>query len=775
MLYATPRARTVSRREKVLMTTSLVAAAACVATLPARAQNTERQTISLDGIWEVADSVSPTDRPAKFDHRAPVPALTHSSTPAFTNVGEFHSLEYEAIKGLAGLPSNLASIKGAGNPGQTRNYFWYRTSFNAPSARVTARLKVNKAQFGSEVWVNGVRVGINDSCFTAGHYDITKAIQWSEKNEVVIRIGAHPGVLPPGNTCVFDFEKRRWTPGIWDSVSVYFNDGASITSMQVAPRIDSLEAIVQTQLKNPTSAAVRFNLVQSVRGLKDGAVIARSSQHITLAAGEERTVTETISLPDAKLWSQEAPNLYVLDTSTGGDSASTRFGMREFRFDTISKRAYLNGKTIFLRGGNIALHRFFDDELSGTLPWEEVWVRKLLGSIPRKMHWNTVKFTIGPVPEKWLDIADEEGLLVLYEFPIWTLTPSILPGYSKIYDTATLRQEYEDWLRDNWNHPSIVYWSASLESKLPEEQAGMMIESIRKLDLSNRAWGNSWNPPQGPDDPSEYKQYKFASAMRGPSFDMTQLEAGTGAERMFLDTPSGHAGIITEYDWLWLNRDGSPTVWSQKTWEKMPYPNATAEERHKTQAYLLAGLTEYWRAYRNYAGVIYLAYLSISDGQGWVADYFSDVKNLTFNPYFGGYVFESFKPLGVYVNFWQHALELGSHRDFEVMMVNDEGVPSKGTISLVLEDNGGKTLAKASRPYDVAAYGQHTQVLSLDMPNIEGEVTLKAIATPSEGPTKDTTTSHRFFKLLAKGSLPQRRNAPTERDDPGGQFESKIP
>lgn len=748
-----------------MFSTISVIAAAVLASAPAGAQDTGRQTISLDGTWEVSDSVSPTQQPERFEHRAPVPALTHSATPNFPKIDEFITPEYDVVKRLVGLPTDGTVFKGAGNPGHERNYFWYRTNFDAPSARTVARLKVSKAQFGSEVWVNGVRVGSNDSGFTAADYDISKAIRWSARNEVVIRIGAHPNVLPPGNTAIFDFEKTRWTPGIWDSVSAYFSDGASITSTQVAPRIDPQQIVVQTQLKNRTSASIRFTLVQSVRGLKDSAVIAKTSQPITLAAGEERTVTETIPLPKAKLWSREAPNLYVLDTSTGGDSTATRFGMREFRFDTATKRAYLNGKPIFLRGGNIALHRFFDDEHSGTLPWQDAWVRKLLGSIPRKMNWNTVKFTIGPVPEKWLDIADEEGLLVLYEFPLWTLMPAFTQGYKKDLDPVALRQEYEAWLRDNWNHPSIVYWSASLESKLPEELAGKMIESIRELDLSDRPWGNSWNPPQGPNDPHEYKQYMSGDR----NFDITQLESGSGMRRSTYDPPSGHVGIITEFDWLWLNRDGSPTPYTKDLWGRIPFPRATAEDRFQTQAYLLAGLIEYWRAYRNYAGVIYLAYLS----EGWVVDNFRDVRNLTFQPYYDEYVGNAFKPLGVYVNFWQRALEVGADRSFDVMMINDEDAPTKGTVSLVVEDQAGKVLATASRPYELAAYGQMTYPLSLQMPNIEGGMTLKAIATPLEGATKDKTTSRRFFKLVAKGALPapQPLGGSQQSSESGGQFD----
>jgi hypothetical protein len=716
--------------------------AAVLAVMPAQAQTNGRQTVSLDGVWEVGETVS-SERPAHFDHRAPVPALTHSAIPSFPQVDEFVTPEHNVVKRLVGLPIDNQSFKGAGTAGNTRNYFWYRTRFDAPSPRGRARLEVLKAQFGSDVWVNGVPVGHNDSGFTAGEYDITKAIRWSANNEVVIRIGANPNVLSPGNTAIFDFEKTRWTPGIWDSVSLYFNDGVSITSTQVAPRISPREIVIQTQLKNTTPSAIRFNLAQSVQGLKDNTIIARSSRQLTLEPGEERTVAETISLPNAKLWSPGAPNLYIVRTSTGGDSTSTRFGLREFKFDTATKRAYLNGKPIFLRGGNIALHRFFDDPDSGTLPWDDAWVRKLLGPIPRKMHWNAVKFTIGPVPKRWLDIADEEGLLVLYEFPLWTLTPALTQGYKKELNATSLHEEYRAWLRDNWNHPSIIYWAASLESKLPDELAGKMIESVRKLDLSGRPWGNSWNPPAGPDDPYEFKQYVSAD----PRFNMTQLESEGGLRRGPFDPPTGHVGIITEFDWLWLNRDGSPTPYTKDVWSRIPYPHATAEERFQTQAYLLSGLIEYWRAHRNYAAVIYLAYLS----QGWVVDNFQNVKDLTFRPHFEEYVSNAFKPIGVYINFWQPALEGGTDRSFDVMMINDDGTQSKGTISLVLEDQWGKQLATVSRPYALAAYGQTTYPLSIRMPAIEGQVVLKGIATPSAG-AKDTTISRRFFKLVAKGA-----------------------
>ena len=67
----------------------------------------------------------------------------------------------------------------------------------APSRKQRALLVVNKAQFGTAVWLNGKKVGEHLGCFTAGRFDLTDAIHWKGDNQILIRIGAHPGALPP--------------------------------------------------------------------------------------------------------------------------------------------------------------------------------------------------------------------------------------------------------------------------------------------------------------------------------------------------------------------------------------------------------------------------------------------------------------------------------------------------------------------------------------------------------------------------------------------------
>jgi hypothetical protein len=712
----------------------LGALALLLAAPPVRAQ---RVTLDLNGMWEIADSVEAEGMPETFDHAVSVPGLVHNATPPFPDVDAFDSVELISNRirsaHLADRLPESARVEPPGVSRQERNYFWYRRSFTAPSGRSVATLRVRKAQFGTAVWLNGRKIGEYPGCFTAGLFDITPAVKWGGDNVLVVRVGAHPGVLPPTYPAGTDFEKLRWTPGIYDEVSAHFSDNPLIESVQVAPRIASSEILVETKVTNRGDEPASFSLEQEVLEWKGEARVARGpATTVTLAPGEARAVRQTLAIPDAHLWSPEDPFLYQLLTSTGGDSEVTRFGMREFRFDTATRRAWLNGRVYFMRGSNITLHRFFEDPRSGQLPWDDAWVRKLLVDIPKRMHWNSFRFCIGPVPDRWLEIADEAGLLIQNEFFVWTGAPEWDRSYARHWDGEEMVRQYSDWLRDNWNHPSVAIWDANNESRDPLF-AETIIPAVRPLDLSGRPWENSYNQPVGPDDPIEDHPYLYSGYLWGPPFALTDLEGRTGSPKS--PPRAARAMILNEYGWLWLRRDGEPTVLTRRVYDDLLGSDATAEERFELNAYLLAALTEHWRAYRNYAAVLHFVYLTSSFPGVFTADHFQDVEALVLEPHFEDYMGEAMKPLGVYVNFFQPAVAAGQTRRFRVMMVNDAYAQEQGELVLTLETREGREVTRVATPFSIAPLGSLSRDLELEAPAVGGEYLLKATATTDTGST----------------------------------------
>ncbi len=711
----------------------------------------QRVELSLDGVWEIDDSLAPDTIPERFAHRVPVPGLAHLAEPPLENVDAFDSREllYRRVvlqrMGLrADGPGQLAREGVAGIPRQDRNYLWYRRTFRVPARKCVAILRIAKAQFGTAVWLNGKKIGEYPGCFTASYFDLSRAIDWEGENTLVVRVGAHPGVLPDTYPTGTDFEKLRWTPGIYDRVSLRLSDNPVIEHIQVAPKIDRSRIIVQTQLKNH-GPAVEFTLAHRVKTWKEGELVAESEpKRLKLQAGTTVTVTQEIPIPHPTLWSPENPFLYVVETTTGGDSARTRFGMREFRFDPATGKAYLNGKICYLRGSSITLHRFFEDPQSGSLPWDEAWIRRLLDEVPKQLHWNAFRFCIGPVPERWFEIADEAGLLIQNEFFIWTARPS--KDYFRHWDTDELLRQYSDWVRDNWNYASLVIWDSCNETHDPVF-GEVIIPTVRKLDLSDRPWENGYNRPVEPGDPVEDHPYLFirTGTRDDAKFQMTELETMDGRRRRGDQYPA----IINEYDWLWLRRDGTPTVATEKLYPKYLGPNATAEERFALNAYWLAGLTEFWRAHRHHAGVLHYGYLIYDEPFGYTCDHFVDIANLKLEPHFADFMAEASKPLGVYVNFWQPQLAAGAERRFEVILINDRHQAVRGRLVLTLESVEGKVLVRAERPFALGPVGQQRLELALTAPaRTSGKCLLRATAVPAGDWPEAPTVSRRWVDIV---------------------------
>jgi hypothetical protein len=753
------RIMTSSRKQNKTLWLACCLALVCIcgAQVQAADGKNHRTTVSLNGQWDVDESVNADSIPKTYGHKAPVPGLTHSAVPAFPDVDEYQTRQLLSdMVEFDGL-SKADYEKTAGTLGwshQQRNYFWYRKTFDAPVRNAVALLKVNKAQFGTVVYLNGVRIGEHDPCFTAAWFDVTQAMHWNASNEVVIRIGAHPGVLPRNVIASTDFEKYHWTPGIYDDVSLMVMNNPVVSTVQVAPQLAASSILIQTVLHNYSDHAVTTKVEQQVFEWKSrSAASALVAIQVEVPAGAEKTVMQTIPVPKAHLWSPEDPFLYQVTTSTSGDDLTTRFGMREFRFDTVTQRAYLNGRPYFMRGSNITLHRFFEDPEVGMLPWDEAWLHRLLVEIPKQLHWNSFRFCIGPVPDRWLEIADENGLLIQNEYPVWVGAPGWL-GYDESlkYDTKEMISEYSEWMRDNWNHPSVAIWDASNESILPEFTR-TIIPAVRDLDLSNRPWENSYNAPAGANDPVEDHQYLMAGLSDEDAtpkvgqhlFQLTDLESMVGpAEGP--ESKTGHAMILNEYGWLWLNRDGSTTPVTQWLYPRLLGDRNTPENRLALQAYILGGETEFWRAYRRYAGVLHFVYLTSSHPKAFTSDHWKDLKKLELQPDFAKAMENAFNPLGVYLNFWHPTLNTSEQRDFMIAMVNDEDRPRSGTLRLQFSGADGKAAAAENLPFSLAPLGAESYVMTIKAPALSGKYTLQAIAIPADD-SGHPTISHRDVVL----------------------------
>ncbi|HEU5078794.1 MAG TPA: glycoside hydrolase family 2 TIM barrel-domain containing protein [Opitutaceae bacterium] len=695
-----------------LRPTSVVIAAVSLfaATLVSAASESPRRTLSLDGSWQIAEG-SLDRAPASFDHTVPVPGLVSLAQPAFVEPG-----------------SGVKDRKSIEHKDPRRDAFWYRRTFRVDGeVPAVAVLKIGKAMFGARVILNDKIVGDHQPSFTPGYFDVRAALTKGE-NELLVRIGADRDALPPGVPDGFDFEKTRYIPGIFDSVELILSGTPHIVNLQVAPDFAGAQVRLATEVRNAGAAAVETKLSFVVREAKSGRVVARAeSAPISLAAGAEERVDMRIPLAGFRPWSPEDPFLYRAEVDSGADRFETAFGMRSFEFDPKTKRAMLNGRPYFMRGSNVTIYRFFEDEACGALPWDESWVRQFHRKM-KEMHWNSLRYCIGFPPEAWYRIADEEGILIQDEFPIWyggrnwsTWPPDLERG--------EIAAEYTEWMRERWNHPSVVIWDASNETSSEETTAA--VQQVRGLDLSHRPWDNSYGIPRIAGDVFESHPYHF----QNPDFRLADLaRVPTVPQGSDFSNPGDSPVIINEYGWLWLNRDGTPTTLTKKLYRNLLGPDSTTAQRRHLYATYLAAETEYWRSHRQAAAVMEFTALGYSRPDGQTSDHWSDVRKLEWEPEFFRYVRGAFAPVGLMVDFWSAKVNASEVVKVPVRVINDLDSPWRGSVVLRLRRAGAeKPMLELNRECSVEPFGEAETSFDFTWPEQAGACEIEAELMGADG------------------------------------------
>jgi beta-galactosidase len=658
----------------------------------------KRETVSLNGTWKIAEG-SMDKAPGVYNHSIQVPGLVSLAVPAFRDPGP--------------------RVKDRGNLIQKdtlREAFWYCRKFRIDEQiPAVAMLKVAKAMYGTKVILNGRDMGEHLPCFTPGWFNVKGALQKGE-NELLIRVGSSRSSIPRSVPDGFDFEKERYIPGIFDNVQLIMCSAPEIVNVQTAPEISKHQVRVQVRL-GPAPQLKKSAVTFVVKEAKSQKTVARLVREFKFPAGIKDEAIIDVSLPisGCRLWSPEDPFLYNLIVTTEGDECQTRFGMREFRLDTISGRTLLNGKPYFMRGSNVTLYRFFEDDSCRALPWNTEWIRKLHQSF-KKFHWNGLRYCIGIAPEKWYDIADEEGILIQNEFPVWYGGKGwcVWPPELK---SSELAGEYREWIMDQWNHPSIVIWDASNETLSNDgknEEVADAVKAVRGLDLSHRPWDNSYSPVRETGDVLELHPYHFYNA---------------GFRLMDIDTVSKNPGgdpddkryirIVNEYGWLWLNRDGSPTTLTKDLYRNLLGVNSTTEQRRHVYASYLAAETEFWRCHRECTAVLHFTTLGYSRSDGQTSDHFTNVKDLIYEGEFMKYMPDAFSPAGLMLDEWGKEIETGILHNFRIIAINDLEPEWKGSIVLRIMDHD-KPVSEKSQEILIPSYGESNAVLTLDTPPSPG-------------------------------------------------------
>ena len=337
---------------------------------------------------------------------------------------------------------------------------WYQRSFPAP-ARRTGRyfLRFGAANYTSYVYLNGQPVGRHEGGFTPFAFDVTALLR-DGNNQVTVGVDsqATPATVPPPVT---DWENYG---GITRAVRLVHTPDTYVDEAWVRLTRDGRIA-VDAHLDGPAAANRAVRLRIAALGID---VAGRAD-----AAGRWRT---SLAAPAALVrWSPERPQLYDVAITAGEDAWRDRIGFRTI--EVKGGEILLNGAPVFLRG--MSMH---EEEL-GVDPTRAITpaaARALLGEIRDGLHGNYVRLAHYPHSEVMTRAADELGLLVWSEVPVYWLV-----AWSNPDTLATARNMLaENILRDR-NRASVAIWSVANETPVTDARNTFLrtlIADVRRLD-----------------------------------------------------------------------------------------------------------------------------------------------------------------------------------------------------------------------------------------------------------------------------------------------------
>ena len=196
------------------------------------------------------------------------------------------------------------------------------------------------------------------------------------------------------------------------------------------------------------------------------------NSHTKIRTNNDGEATVTFNAAP-ELWRPQHPVLSSVEIKVGDTVITDRIGFRTVRVD--GEDILLNGEPVFLKG--IAIHE--EKPFGDGRAWSEEDARTLLGWA-KELGANYVRLAHYPHNEHMLRVADELGLLVWAEIPVYW---DIQFDNEAVYKKA--EQQFAEMMDRDKNRAAIILWSIANETPITEARTaflGRLADAVRTTD-----------------------------------------------------------------------------------------------------------------------------------------------------------------------------------------------------------------------------------------------------------------------------------------------------
>jgi len=353
---------------------------------------------------------------------------------------------------------------------------WYRRTLNLPTDGQRRFLRFEGAGLIADVYLNGQHLGQHRGGYSAFCYEITAVARPGENMLAVCVNNAPDMTIAPSGYGLFTL----WG-GLYRPVSLLVKDPTCITPLdyassgiyllQKAVSAATAELRLTAKLSNGLDREAARELVFVIKDAA-GNTVKQVAQAVTLPAAATTPVSLEVTLDHPHLWNgREDPYLYSVtaelrDAAKVVDSVTQSLGLRFFRVDP-KEGFLLNGNDLNLHG--VCRHQEWEQYGAALTDAQHQRDVELICEIGA----NALRLAHYQQADTMYRLCDHSGIIV------WAEIPCVQKWSEGAYQ-ENCEQQLTELIRQNFNHPAILFWGMYNESGITE--AG-----IRKLhDLAKR-------------------------------------------------------------------------------------------------------------------------------------------------------------------------------------------------------------------------------------------------------------------------------------------------
>lgn len=376
---------------------------------------------------------------------------------------------------IINIPHTWNAIDGANGSDFYKGACWYRKEFVVDNFAKGMKvfIEFNGSNSVTDVYINSKYIGQHKGGYSIFRFDITEFIEYGSINLLSVKV----------NNAILDDvypQKADFTfyGGIYRDVNIiiadnihfdledYGSKGIYIIQEEISKEKAYLK--IKTKLVNDNTKDMKVRLWADIFDAENN-YVTYAAEELVIPAGRRIETEMPAIIENPVLWNgKKNPYMYKAKVSLQSyndtiDELLIPFGVRYFKVDA-EKGFFLNDKHLSLKG----VSRHQDRKDMGWAIREEEELEDM--DLIKEIGANSIRLAHYQHNQNFYDLCDREGMVVWAEIPfISVMSKSELEGINA-------KQQMIELIRQNYNHPSIIFWGIQNEIQIGGERA-----EVRKL------------------------------------------------------------------------------------------------------------------------------------------------------------------------------------------------------------------------------------------------------------------------------------------------------